>query len=99
MVGPLTARFLGWLPLAVGLIAVTVMIYSGGMHRGVLKEAAAWKAAVEDRKEEVRAINWQVNQRTMAADSELRAKEEAIRDKWRGMGKGMTSSTVTEGGK
>lgn len=99
MVGLLANRALAWLILGGGGLAVIAMLYTGALHRGVKKEAAEWKAAVQERVFEQREQNHKINQGTLAEDADLRQKEEMIRDKWRNMGRGQLSSVPATDGK
>lgn len=82
MAGILTSRLVAWLILGGGGLAVIAMLWSGGVARGVNKEAEKWRAAATEKVKETRDMNFKIDQQTIGGDADLNRVEQAIRDKW-----------------
>lgn len=82
MVGLLANRALAWLVLGGGGLAVILMLYTGALHKGARNESAKWQKAVDNRVQDVRDLNFRLNQGTLSTDADLRRREDEIAKHW-----------------
>lgn len=80
-------RAMAWLVLGGGGLLALSMLWNSAKHKGALAEASKWQSAIFEKKKEDREANHSVNTGTILEQGTLQQQEEAIRQKYRTMGR------------